>query len=183
MRDTAGTVVGLLAASALVHWVPAGDWYQIVLIAVFCFGMRWAGPGNIALSAASLAALVVVLLTINGVPAHSTVLDRSLATLVGGSLAICATLIRPTWERNVMTLRLADLLAAYGTFLALIAWRLHAGDCRLSSAPEPPHRLARTNAQASIEPGSGWSRVLDRGGGRGWGAASWPIRTDWCTRC
>ena len=146
---TAGTVVGLLAASALVHWVPAGDWYQIALIALFCFGMRWAGPGNIALSAASLAALVVVLLTVNGVPAHSTVLDRSLATLIGGSLAICATLIRPTWERNVMTLRLADLLAAYGTFLALIAAptreRVEIQRARAAS------RLARTNAQASVD--------------------------------
>lgn len=146
---TAGTVVGLVVASALVHWVPGGDWYQIALIALFCFGMRWAGPGNIALSATCLGALVVVLLAINGFPAHSTVIDRSLATLVGGSLAIVATLIRPAWERQVMALRLADLLGAYGALLALIAAptreREEIQRARAAS------RLARTAAQASVD--------------------------------
>jgi len=144
-----GTVVGLLVASALVHWLPTGDWYQIALIVVFCFGMRWAGPGNLGLSAACLAALVVVLLALNGVPAHSTVLDRSLATAVGGALAIAATLVRPAWERQVMSTRLADLLAAYRAYLDLIAAptreRVEIQRARAAS------RLARTNAQASVD--------------------------------
>jgi uncharacterized membrane protein YccC len=146
---TIGTVVGLLIASELVHWVPAGDWYQIALIAIFCFGMRWAGPGNLGLSAACLAGLVVVLLELNGVPAHSTVLDRSLATLIGGALAIAATLIRPAWERQVMTTRLADLLVAYRTFLELIATPTRdRGEVQQARAAS---RLARTNAQASVD--------------------------------
>ena len=110
---TAGTVVGLVLASVLVHFVPAGHWYQILLILIFCFGMRLAGPGNVALSAVCLAGLVVVLLALNGFPAHATLLDRSVATLIGGALAIVATLVRPVWERELMADRLADLLAAY----------------------------------------------------------------------
>jgi len=153
----AGTVVGLLIASALVHWLPSGDGYQIALIFVFCFGMRFAGPGNLGLSAACLAALVVVLLALNGFPAHSTVLDRSVATVVGGALAIAATLVRPAWERQVMASRLADLLAAYRSYLELIAAPTRErNDIQRARAAS---RLARTNAQASVdrarvEPGS-----------------------------
>jgi uncharacterized membrane protein YccC len=158
----AGTIVGLLVASELVHWVPAGDWFQIALIAVFCFGLRLAGPGNLALSAACLAALVVVLLAINGYSTHSTFVDRSVATLVGGALAIVATLIRPSWERAVMAVRLADLLTAYRSYLDTVA-DLNTDRATLQQA-RSASRLARTNAQASVdrartEPGADVAQV------------------------
>ncbi len=146
---TLGTVLGLLISSALVHWLPASDGYLIALTAIFCFGLRLAGPSNLALSAASLAGVVVVLLELNGVPAHSTVVDRSLATLAGGALAICAALIRPSWERQVMGARLADLLSAYRDYCALIADPQTGRDAlqRMRNAA----RLARSNAQASVD--------------------------------
>ena len=146
---TAGTVVGLVLASVLVHFVPAGHWYQILLILIFCFGMRLAGPGNVALSAVCLAGLVVVLLTLNGFPAHATLLDRSLATLSGGALAIVAALIRPVWERELMGARLADLLVAYRTYLELIT--APARDRVALQRARAASRLARTNAQASVD--------------------------------
>jgi uncharacterized membrane protein YccC len=157
-----GTIVGLLVASELVHWVPAGDWYQIALIALFCFGLRLAGPGNLGLSAACLAALVVVLLAIDGVPAHATVVDRSLATLAGGGLAILASLIRPAWEREVLSTRLAALLAAYRNYLDVVA-DLTTDRAALQRA-RAAARLARTNAQASVdraraEPGANEAQV------------------------
>ena len=146
---TLGTVVGLVLASVLVHWVPAGHWYQILLILIFCFGMRFAGPGNVALSAVCLAGLVVVLLELNGFPAHATLTDRSLATLCGGALAIAATLVRPVWERQLMATRLADLLAAYRAFLGLITAPTR--DRSALQRARAASRLARTNAQASVD--------------------------------
>jgi hypothetical protein len=144
-----GTLGGLLVASELVHWVPAGHWYQIALIALFFFGVRLAGPGNLGLSAACLAGLVVILLSINGFPAHATVVDRSLATLAGGCLALVASLIRPAWEREVMAERLAALLGAYRGYLATVADL--STDRAVLQGARAACRLARTNAQASVD--------------------------------
>ena len=88
----AGTIIGLLLATVLVHFVPGGQWYAIGLIAVFFFGMRLAGPANVGLSAVSLSALVVILLSLAGVSAHEAVFRRAIDTLIGGALALVATL-------------------------------------------------------------------------------------------
>ena len=66
---------------------------------MFVFGVRLAGPGNVGLTAVSLSALVVVLLALNGVAPHQTLVDRSAATLAGGVLALAALLL-PVWERD-----------------------------------------------------------------------------------
>ena len=145
----AGTIVGLLLATVLVHWVPGGQWWQVALIAIFAFGMRFAGPGNVALSAVCLSSLVVVLLEINGVPAHSTVVNRAYATLAGGGLAILAVLALPAWERRLLPGRLADLLGAYRGYLDVVA-DLDADRGALQRA-RSACRLARSNAQASID--------------------------------
>ncbi|MGI8678561.1 MAG: FUSC family protein [Jatrophihabitans sp.] len=146
---TVGTVLGLLLATGLVHWVPGGDWWQVALIAIFAFGMRLAGPGNVALSAVSLSALVVVLLSIQGVGAHATLVERSVSTLVGGALAIAAALLLPSWERTFVPGRLADLLGAYRRYLDAVA-DLGSGRETLQGT-RAASRVARTNAQASID--------------------------------
>ncbi|MDT4950358.1 MAG: hypothetical protein QOJ37_2953 [Pseudonocardiales bacterium] len=146
---TVGTIVGLLVASELVHWIPGGDWWQIALIAVFAFGMRFAGPGNLGLTAASLSALVVVLLAISGIPAHTTLVSRSLSTLAGGVLAVAAALALPAWERRFVPTRLAALLAAYRQYLLAVA-DLDTDRETLQRA-RAASRLARTNAQASVD--------------------------------
>ena len=144
-----GTIVGLLGATALVHFVPGGPWYQVALVAVFFFGMRFAGPGNLALSAVSLAALVVVLLAINGVPADTTVRLRAEDTLIGGALALLAMVLAPLWERELVPSRLGDLLAAYRNYLAAVSnWTF---DPQRMHRARAASRLARTNARASID--------------------------------
>ena len=112
-----GTIVGLLLATGLLHWVPGGDWYHVALIALFFFAMRLAGPDNLGPSAIALSALVVVLLSIAGIPPHSTLVQRGLATLVGGALALVAALLSPVWERQLLPDRLGDLLRAYREYL------------------------------------------------------------------
>jgi uncharacterized membrane protein YccC len=144
-----GTVVGLLLATELVHWVPGGQWYRIALVAVFFFGMRFAGPGNLGLSAVSLAALVVVLLAFAGVPPHTTVVRRGVDTLIGGALALLASLLSPLWERQLVRARLGDLLDAYGAYLAAVADP--GADLARRQRTRAASRLARTNAQASVD--------------------------------
>lgn len=144
-----GTVVGLLAVTALVHWVPGGDWWRVALIALLAFGMRLSGPGNLALTAACLAGLVVVLLEVRGVSARSTVEARSVDTLVGGALAVLAAVALPAWERRFVPARLAQLLTAYRGYLRAVA-DLDTDRATLQRA-RSACRLARSNAQASVD--------------------------------
>lgn len=145
----AGTIVGLLLATALVHWIPGGQWYQVALVALFFFGMRLAGPGNLALSAVALAGLVVVLLAIDGIAPHAAVQLRAEDTLIGGALALAAMLLSPTWERDLVPSRLGDLLAAYRNYLAAVADP--ASDLARRQRTRAASRLARTNARASVD--------------------------------
>ena len=144
-----GTIVGLLLATALVHGIPGGASWHVALIGLFAFGMRFAGPGNVALSAVCLSGLVVVLLQFAGVPAHTSVDSRALATLVGGGLAVLATLAVPTWERRFVRTRLAELLDAYRHYLSAVADL--SADRAILTRTRAACRLARSNAQASID--------------------------------
>jgi uncharacterized membrane protein YccC len=143
-----GTIAGLLLATALVHWIPGGSWYQIALIGAFFFGMRLAGPGNLALSAVCLAGLVVILLEIDGISAHTTVQLRAEDTLIGGALALIAMLLSPLWERELLPDRLGDLLAAYRNYLAAVGDP--AADAGRLQRARMASRRARTNARASV---------------------------------
>jgi uncharacterized membrane protein YccC len=144
-----GTILGLLLGTALVHWVPGGQWWLVALILISVFGMRLSGPNNYGYTAICLSAMVVVLLDISGVPAHTTLVARSLATLIGGGLAMAAILAFPTWERNLLPQRLAALLRAYRAYLTAL------GDAKVSSdalqRTRSACRRARTNAQASLD--------------------------------
>ncbi|MDP9117426.1 MAG: FUSC family protein [Actinomycetota bacterium] len=144
-----GTTVGLLLATALVHWIPGGQWYSIALVTVFFFGMRLAGPGNLALTAVCLAALVVVLLALAGIAPHTTVTLRGLDTAVGGALALIATLLWPAWERQRVVSRLAQLLSGYRGYTLAVAdltW-----DPDRIQRTRGLARLVRMNAQASVD--------------------------------
>jgi uncharacterized membrane protein YccC len=146
---TVGTIVGLLVATVLVHYVPGGQWWQVALVLIFAFGMRLAGPGNIGLTAVSLSALVVIMLEIQGTSAHTTLLDRAVATAIGGALALVAALALPSWERQFVPRRLGALLTAYQDYLAAVADPAADQD-RLNRA-RAASRRARTDAQASVD--------------------------------
>jgi uncharacterized membrane protein YccC len=144
-----GTAIGLVLATELLRWIPGGTWYLIALVALAYFGVRLAGPGNIGLTAVSLSALVVVLLALNGVAPVQTLVDRSTATLAGGVLALLAALLLPVWERDRISARLADLVAAYRRYLdALADPEASPADRQRARAGS---RLARTNALASLD--------------------------------
>ncbi|HEY8302130.1 MAG TPA: FUSC family protein [Jatrophihabitans sp.] len=145
----AGTVVGLVVATELLHWVPVGTWYLIALVALFYFGMRLAGPANVGPTAVSLSAMVVVLLALNGVPPHDTLVARSVATLIGGVLAVPAALLLVVWEHEQVPGRLAGLLAAYRAYLAVLADPTASRGRRERARTDA--RLARTNAVASVD--------------------------------
>jgi uncharacterized membrane protein YccC len=89
------------------------------------------------------------LLEIGGVPAHTTVQSRAFATLAGGALAMLAAVALPAWERQYLPSRLVDLLEAYRRYLRTVADL--ATDRAALQRGRIACRLARTNAQASVD--------------------------------
>lgn len=145
-----GTLVGLLLASVVVHYLIGGSTAGlIVLLGLFFFGMRLSGPTNVGPASVCLAGVVVVLLSLAGYPAHATVVDRSIDTVVGGAIALVAALLWPSWERRRIPERLASLLAAYREYLQALVDpdSTEVQHERTRSAA----RLARSAAEASVD--------------------------------
>ena len=147
-----GTALGLAIGTAVLVLLPAGTSWALLALLVFAFCFRLLAPGNNVLATTMLSAWVVALLALVDVPPETTVVDRTIATLVGGSIALGLFLLWPTWERTrtpATLARMVDSLRA--TSNAVLAEILDPGahtpqeihDLRLAS------RLARSNAGAS----------------------------------
>lgn len=145
-----GTLVGLLLASLLVHYL-LHDWTPglILLLGVSFFGMRMAGPTNMGLSSIGLAGLVVVLLSLVGLPAHTTVVVRLVDTAVGGAIALVASLLWPSWERQHLPDRIVELIGAYRNYLQSMVDPATTMGARAAARRQA--RLARSGAEASLD--------------------------------
>ncbi|HSE11473.1 MAG TPA: FUSC family protein, partial [Rudaea sp.] len=142
-----GTLLGLALATALVHFAFGGDWERIALLAALCFGFRQLTTVHYGIGVMLLTALIVVLLTFEGIAPGETMAARALGTSVGSALALLAYVVWPTWERGRVRPALADMLDAYRRyFLAVVedSTRVRVDIRRLG-------RSARTNAQASLD--------------------------------
>ena len=142
-----GTLLGLALATALVHFAFGAEWERIALLAVLCFGFRQLTTVHYGIGVMLLTALIVVLLTFEGMAPGETMPARALGTSIGSALALLAYVVWPTWERGRVRLALADMLDAYRRyFLAVVedSTRVRVDIRRLG-------RSARTNAQASLD--------------------------------
>ncbi|HTI96112.1 MAG TPA: FUSC family protein [Rudaea sp.] len=143
----AGTLVGLLLATALVHVAFGSEWARIVLLAVLCFGFRQLTTMHYGLGVMLLTALIVVLLSFEGISPAETMNARALGTSLGSALALAAYALWPTWERGRVRGALADLLDAYRQYFLAVA----GDDSRVRADVRALSRRARTNAQASLD--------------------------------
>jgi uncharacterized membrane protein YccC len=149
-----GTILGLLLATALFHFLSIHTAMEIVLIGLFTFLVRWIGPANYGLFGVMISALVVLLLAINGVSPKEVILARGINTAVGGVLALIAYLAWPTWERSRVGDTMAALLAAYREYFTAVARAYDEKGTIDSLAIEKPRqnsRTARTNLESSLE--------------------------------
>src|SRR5271155_412717 len=117
----AGTVAGLLLATALFHLLPFTVPSQILLIFAFTFLLRWAGPANYGILAIAVSALIVLLIAVAGISPKSVIWARGWNTAAGGALALFAYWVWPTWERTRISERLAQVLDAYRGYFHLLA--------------------------------------------------------------
>ena len=109
----AGTIAGLWLATALFHFLPQATVLLILQIVACTFLLRWVGPANYGIFAIAVSALIVLLITILGVAPREVILARGINTAAGGCLALVAYWLWPTWERDDVPERIAQLLDAY----------------------------------------------------------------------
>src|SRR5882762_5316859 len=150
----AGTLAGLLLATALFHFLPIHTAMEIVLIALFTFLMRWIGPANYGIFGVTVSALVVLLISITGVAPKDVIAARGANTIIGGAFALLAYVLWPTWERNRVPELLAELLTAYRrSFRSICRALLEPGSvvARERERTRQAARTARSNLEASIE--------------------------------
>ncbi len=150
----AGTIAGLLLATAMFYFLPPGVGLEVVLIGVFVFLLRWVGPANYGIFGVAVSALVVLMIAIAGVSPNTVILARGLNTIMGGSLALLAYVVWPTWERMQVGEMMARLLDSYRIYFVKVqdvfAGREGASTADLDKL-RLASRLARTNAVASVD--------------------------------
>jgi uncharacterized membrane protein YccC len=151
----AGTIAGLLLATAMFQVLPSGKFVEIVLIAAFVFVLRWAGPANYGIFGIAVSALVVLLIAFTGVAPTQVIWPRGENTIVGGLLALAIYAVWPTWERTRVGETMARLVDAYQVYFSAVVGELSRDAGEVSTAKldqaRLAARLARTNAVASVE--------------------------------
>ncbi|HET9108664.1 MAG TPA: FUSC family protein [Steroidobacteraceae bacterium] len=144
----AGTVMGLLLTTALVHFLPAAPWAWLAAMAVLCAAYRYYGPVHYGVAVAALSGMVVLLLALAGEPPDSTMVPRLIATVIGSAMALTAFGLWPTREHTQIRTALARLLRAYAAYLASLGAPGRAQERREARNAA---RVARANAEAALE--------------------------------
>ncbi len=154
-----GTILGLLLATAMFHFLHSGIGLEVALIAGFVFLLRWVGPANYGIFGIAVSALIVLMISFTGVAPKDVILARGINTAVGGLLALAAYAVWPTWERTQVGETLARLVESYQTYAKAVASELTRDRGTDTVKPVPAKmdelrlaaRRARTNAEASVE--------------------------------
>lgn len=151
----AGTVMGLLLTTALLHFLPPDPWARLAVMAVLCAGFRYFGTVHYGVAVTALTGMVVLLLALAGEPAAPTMVSRLVATVIGSVMALAAFGLWPTREREQIRPSLARLLHAYAGYLGSLC--AAKGDERREARNAA--RVARANAEAALarlqaEPGT-----------------------------
>lgn len=149
----AGTVVGLLLATALFHVIHPVVALQVALIFLFVFFLRWLGPANYGIFAIVVSGLIVLLLAIAGVPPRDVISARGINTVVGGTMAIVAYRLWPTWERTRISERIARMLDAYRDYLHAVLRFDPAATPSIQGLERSRRaaRVARSSLEASVD--------------------------------
>ena len=148
----AGTFAGLILATALFHFVHPGLYEQALLVGVCMFLMRYVGPANYGIFVSSLSGLIVLLVAMTGVSPNQVIAARGVNTFAGGTLALAAYWLWPTWERKQSGEVLAQMLDAYRAYFRAIADAYQRRETQPDTEMDSLRlaaRLARSNVEAS----------------------------------
>lgn len=157
-----GTLAGLVFATILFHLVHFGVSGEIALMAVFVLLVRWIGPAHYGIFVVAMSSLVVLLIGVTGVAPADVIGPRALNTALGGSLALIAYAVWPTWERTQTSAALAAMLDAYRVYFHMVIAAYEGGPVSAIERVRMRGRLARSNAAASVDRMSGEPGVTAR---------------------
>ncbi|MFF5672450.1 FUSC family protein [Streptomyces hygroscopicus] len=115
-----GTLAGVLVGGGLVALVHPGPYPSAVLAVLCVLAMYLLLRTGFIVTSACVSAYVVFLLSIPGEAWAQTVQARVALTLLGGLIAMAAYAVFPAWETPRLRDRLADWLAANGSFATAV---------------------------------------------------------------
>jgi uncharacterized membrane protein YccC len=148
-----GTIGGAVVASLIAALHPPASAY--IALAIVFAGLSYSlFNASYALFSGAITGYVVYLLALGGSPEHASAIDRLEATIIGGFLALVAYLVWPTWARDRVGDDLASLvesLTAYGRLILRAFLAPATVDVAAVQAAELAARLARSNAEASVD--------------------------------
>jgi uncharacterized membrane protein YccC len=159
-----GTLAGLVLTTLLFRALHPGIVLEVILLAVFTFSLRWAGPANYGLFVIAISGLVVMLVAVTGIEPGAVIAARAQNTSIGGILALAAYALWPSWEKRETPSALAHMIDTYRIYTHAVfeAWqnesRARIDDVRVEA------RIARTNAQGSVDRMRGEPNVTERQG-------------------
>lgn len=146
----AGTLAGLLVATALFHFLHTGVASDIALLTGFAFLLRWIGPANYGIFVTAVSSLVVLLIASTGVDPKPVIAARAVNTVIGGALALTAYWLWPTWEQTRIAPVLANLIESYRNYFGAVAGAYAGRSDAGLDATRSAARVARANAEAFI---------------------------------
>jgi uncharacterized membrane protein YccC len=149
-----GTFTGLVIATLIYFLLPESPITDLGVVTVFVLALRWFGPANYGFLTFSVSAVVVALIASTGIPPRQVIVLRGINTLLGGTLALIAYAVWPTWEQRLIGENFALLLDAYRNYLREIRnVYLHPeqNDSDEIDRLRDAARLARTNLEASSD--------------------------------
>lgn len=146
----AGTLAGLLVATLAYYLLPGSLPIHVALLAAFTILLRWLGPANYGVFVAAVSGIIVLLMALAGIRPDEVIVPRAINTALGGTLALLAYIIWPTWERTQIGSVLGDLLDAYRAYFEAVMTAPVNRELRVApGSHRHAGRLARSNAEAS----------------------------------
>jgi uncharacterized membrane protein YccC len=151
LQRIAGTILGVLVATAQFHLLPQTFAVQATLIGVCVLLLRWLGPANYGFFAMGVSSAIVLLLALTGSEHRFLIHARYIDTLLGGMVALSAYALWPT--REPVEHALAEMLAAYREYFGAVArcYFQRQTDGDLADRKRLGTRMARSNLEASVD--------------------------------
>ncbi|MEO8364665.1 MAG: FUSC family protein [Pseudoxanthomonas sp.] len=143
----AGTFVGLLLTTLIVHYATDGVVPTLLLMTVLCLAFRLLVQVNYGIGVAMLSGMLVLLLSFQGIAPGDAIQMRLFGTLLGSALALAAYLVWPTWEGRRANLALAKLVESYRAHIHAVFGE----DITALHETRSTARAARTGVLASLE--------------------------------
>jgi uncharacterized membrane protein YccC len=162
-------ILGTLAGAGLAPLLVAALGAHPAAVTVLLLAFVWSGytvfRANYVLFTICITGYVVLLLYLSGVPGPATAKFRALDTMLGGVLALAIYRVWPTWESSHLREVLATEMAALrrdtdrvlGAYVDPARW-----DPKALQQSRAAARLARSNAEASVERALGEPPASDR---------------------